>query len=368
MNKVILPGRVIGIIGGGQLGRMMAIKAKEMGYKIAVLDPTPESPAAQIADYSIVASYNDLKAIKQLAQVSDVITYEFENIDYEALTFLETNAYLPQKSHLLKISQHRYLEKKTIKELGIAVAPFALIHSQKDLLEQITYPSVLKTTTGGYDGKGQIVLKSEEQLAKALDLINKHECILEGFVPFTKEISVIVTRSVNGEKSILPVAENIHQDNILHQSIVPARISVELEQKAIEIGLEIAQKLDLVGTLAIEMFVCEEEIYVNELAPRPHNSGHFSMDACLTGQFEQHIRAICGLPLGSTKLEKEVLMVNILGQHTEDLSKYLPLLSFSKLHLYGKAEAKKQRKMGHINILTDLSTALEAVSKTGIWT
>jgi len=367
MSKVILPYQTIGIIGGGQLGRMMTLSAKAMGYKVAVLDPTLNCPAAQVADIEITAAYNDLTAIKELAKVSDVITYEFENIDYEALTFLENEAYLPQGSKLLKISQHRFTEKKTIEDMGIAVAPFSLIRSKEDLDQALVYPSVLKTTTGGYDGKGQIVLKSAENLPAAYDLIEKAECILEEWVPFTKEVSVIVTRSVTGEKSIMPVAENIHVNNILHQTIVPARISEDLEKEATQIGLNIAENLGLVGTLAIEMFVTEDKIYVNELAPRPHNSGHFSMDVCQTGQFEQHIRAVCGLPLGSTKLEKPVLMVNILGQHMKDLSQYLPLMSFSKLHLYGKAEAVEQRKMGHINILADLETALEAVNKSGIW-
>jgi len=367
MSKTILPGATIGIIGGGQLGRMMTLSAKAMGYKVAVLDPTPNCPCGQVADVEIVANYNDLAAIKELAEISDVITYEFENIDYEALTFLENESYLPQGSQLLKISQHRYREKKTIEDMGIPVAPFALIRSKEDLDRAINYPSVLKTTTGGYDGKGQVVLKSVEQLAEAYDLVEKQECILESWVPFVKEISVIVHGSTTGEISVMPVAENIHVNNILHQTIVPARISKELEEKATAIGLKIAEKMKLVGTLAIEMFVTEDDIFVNELAPRPHNSGHFSMDACQTGQFEQHIRAVCGLPLGSTSLEKSVLMVNILGQHLEDLNKYLPLMPMSKLHLYGKEEAKVGRKMGHINILADLETAQKVAENTGVW-
>lgn len=369
MKKVILPYRTIGIIGGGQLGRMMALAAKAMGYNIAVLDPTPNSPCGQVADVEITASFNDLEAIKQLATISDIITYEFENIDYHALTYLEEQAYIPQGSKLLYITQHRFKEKQAIADMGIPVAPFTLIQAQKDLQEAVSYPSVLKTTTGGYDGKGQVVIRTEKDLQAASSLIEQQACILEKWIPFTKEISVIVARSTTGELSIFPVAENIHVDNILHQTIVPARISSQVEKKAMEYAMKIADELQLVGTLAIEMFVTEnEEIYINELAPRPHNSGHYTIDGCETSQFEQHIRAICGIPLGKTTLHKPVLMVNILGEHMNDLMKYMPLLPTSKLHLYGKKEAKIKRKMGHINILYDnLEEALYSADVTGIW-
>lgn len=369
MKKVILPYRTIGIIGGGQLGRMMALAAKAMGYNIAVLDPTPNSPCGQVADVEITASFNDLEAIKQLATISDIITYEFENIDYHALTYLEEQAYIPQGSKLLYITQHRFKEKQAIADMGIPVAPFTLIQAQKDLQEAVSYPSVLKTTTGGYDGKGQVVIRTEKDLQAAFSLIEQQACILEKWIPFTKEISVIVARSTTGELSIFPVAENIHVDNILHQTIVPARISSQVEKKAMEYAMKIADELQLVGTLAIEMFVTEnEEIYINELAPRPHNSGHYTIDGCETSQFEQHIRAICGIPLGKTTLHKPVLMVNILGEHMNDLMKYMPLLPTSKLHLYGKKEAKIKRKMGHINILYDnLEEALYSADVTGIW-
>lgn len=370
MVRIIRSNQTIGIIGGGQLGRMMAISAKQMGYTVAVLDPTPNCPCAQVADIEITAAYNDLDAIKALAKVSDVITYEFENIDYEALSYLESHAYLPQGSEVLKISQHRWTEKKTISAMGIPVAPFLLITSKEALLEKVHYPTVLKTTTGGYDGKGQVVLRSEADLLPALELCEQQECILEDLIPFEKEVSVIVVRSVTGEVSVLPVAENRHVNNILHESIVPALLSETLNQEARKIGLKIADELKLVGILAIEMFVTKDKIYVNELAPRPHNSGHFSMDACSTGQFEQQIRAICGLPLGQTDLLYPVVMVNILGQHLLDLAQYDSLLSFSKLHLYGKAKAVKNRKMGHINVRVehDLEETLQKIHDTGIWT
>lgn len=372
MTRIILPGKTIGIIGGGQLGRMMALAAKEMGYKIAVLDPTKNSPCAQVADIEIVASYDDLKAIQHLAEISDVVTYEFENIDYRCLQWLEKHAYLPQGSQLLSKTQNRFTEKNAIEKAGLPVASYRLVQNQDQLTESIkelTFPSVLKTTTGGYDGKGQVVLKSEADVVRAKELTNKAECILEKWVPFEKEISVIVTRSVSGETKVFPVAENIHVNNILHESIVPARITEDLSQKAIAYAKVLADELKLVGTLAVEMFATADgEIYINELAPRPHNSGHYTQDACETSQFGQHIRAICNLPLGETNLLKPVVMVNILGEHIEGVLGQVNRLTGCYLHLYGKEEAKAQRKMGHVNILNDnIEVALEKAKSLHIW-
>ncbi|HFJ9441706.1 5-(carboxyamino)imidazole ribonucleotide synthase [Bacillus thuringiensis serovar roskildiensis] len=372
MTRIILPGKTIGIIGGGQLGRMMALAAKEMGYKIAVLDPTKNSPCAQVADIEIVASYDDLKAIQHLAEISDVITYEFENIDYRCLQWLEKHAYLPQGSQLLSKTQNRFTEKNAIEKAGLPVATYRLVQNEEQLTEAITelsYPSVLKTTTGGYDGKGQVVLRSEADVDKARELAKAAECILEKWVPFEKEVSVIVTRSVSGETKVFPVAENIHVNNILHESIVPARITEELSQKAIAYARVLADELELVGTLAVEMFAtADDEIYINELAPRPHNSGHYTQDACETSQFGQHIRAICNLPLGETNLLKPVVMVNILGEHIEGVLRQVNRLTGCYLHLYGKEEAKAQRKMGHVNILNDnIEVALEKAKSLHIW-
>ncbi|MBJ8026774.1 5-(carboxyamino)imidazole ribonucleotide synthase [Bacillus cereus group sp. N21] len=372
MTRIILPGKTIGIIGGGQLGRMMALAAKEMGYKIAVLDPAKHSPCAQVADIEIVASYDDLKAIQHLAEISDVVTYEFENIDYRCLQWLEKHAYLPQGSQLLNKTQNRFTEKNAIVKAGLPVAPYRLVKKQDELLEAITelsFPCVLKTTTGGYDGKGQVVLRSETDVVRARELASQAECILEKWVPFEKEISVIVTRSVSGETKVFPVAENIHVNNILHESIVPARITEELSQKGIEYAQVLADELQLVGTLAVEMFATADgEIYINELAPRPHNSGHYTLDACETSQFGQHIRAICNLPLGETILLKPVVMVNILGEHIEGVLKQVNRLTGCYLHLYGKEEAKLQRKMGHVNILNEnVEDALDKAQELHIW-
>lgn len=355
LNNRILPGQTIGIIGGGQLGRMMAISAKEMGFFVAVLDPTPNSPCGQVSDIEITAQYDDLEAIKQLASVSDVITYEFENIDYEVLTWLEENANLPQGSHLLKITQDRGTEKEAIQKLGLEVAPFRLVENKQQLaeaVETIGFPSVLKTCRGGYDGKGQFVMKQKEDIEEAEKLLNSGICILEAWVPFQKEVSVIVTRNPAGEVKTFPVAENVHVENILHQSIVPARIPEKTGATAKEIAMKLATEFKLVGTLAVEMFVTEDgRIYINELAPRPHNSGHYSIEACETSQFEQHVRSVCNWPLGETTLLRPVVMTNILGEHLQLLLDKVSLLSNVKVHLYGKSEAKIKRKMGHINVL-----------------
>ena len=372
MSKTIFPYQTVGIIGGGQLGRMMSLSAKAMGYYVAVLDPTPNCPCGQVSDIEITAAYNDMEGIKKLADVSDVITYEFENIDYGALAYLEKNAYLPQGSSVLKTTQHRFREKSAIREMGIPVADFSLIDSEEALQANIAYPSVLKTTMGGYDGKGQLVLKSESDLAAAKELVSMSECILEKFMVFSKEVSVLIARSTAGEISVFPVAENIHVNNILHKSIVPARISKKVKDEAIAYAKKIADNLDAIGLLAIEMFVVDDRIYINELAPRPHNSGHYTIDACLTSQFEQHVRAVCGLPLGDPSLHTPVVMVNILGKHMDagnmpNLDAYLPLLGDGKIHLYGKAKAVPARKMGHVNMLGDVDKSLGLIDKTGIW-
>lgn len=357
LYKSILPPQTIGIIGGGQLGRMMALSARAMGYSIAVLDPTPNSPCGQIADIEITASFDDLESIQELAKVSDVITYEFENINYETLLWLEENAYLPQGSNVLKQTQHRVHEKKMIKKAGLDVAPYKQVVDKAQLneaIEELGLPAVLKTCRFGYDGKGQVVIKSENDIEKATALLAHGECVLEKWISFEKEISVVVTRGTNGETDVFPVAENIHKDNILHQTIVPARVSQQLKKQAIEAATNLAEHVGLIGTLAVEMFVLNEEtIFINELAPRPHNSGHFSIDACETSQFEQHVRAICGLPLGKTTLWNSVVMVNLLGENMDAGIAFFEQNRDGKLHLYGKEEKKEKRKMGHLNIVSD---------------
>ncbi|MFK9092007.1 5-(carboxyamino)imidazole ribonucleotide synthase [Bacillus salipaludis] len=371
-NRTILPGATIGIIGGGQLGRMMALAAKAQGFRIAVLEPVSDSPCGQVADVELIGAYDDREAISQLAAISDVITYEFENIDADTLGRLCEKAYVPQGKELLTITQDRISEKAAIQQAGVEVAPYEVINNGEELflkIERIGYPAVLKTARGGYDGKGQLVMNKEEDLAKAGPLLKFCSCVLEKWIPFEKEISVIVTRKLDGETAFFPVAENIHEENILHTTIVPARISAELREKAIQKAKQIADSLGLVGTLAVEMFVTSDgTIYINELAPRPHNSGHYSIEACETSQFEQHIRAICNWPLGSTELLKPAVMVNLLGEHLDRLVKEIPDLNGWKVHLYGKKEPKLKRKMGHVTILKDnVDEALREIGESSIW-
>ncbi|MEI4770326.1 5-(carboxyamino)imidazole ribonucleotide synthase [Psychrobacillus sp. FJAT-51614] len=372
MTKVIFPGQTIGIIGGGQLGRMMALAAKEAGFKIAVLEPTMDSPCGQVADIRMVASYNDEAALEELAEVSDVITYEFENIDYEGLKRLTQIAYVPQGAELVKITQDRILEKTEIRASGVPIAKFVEAYTFEELeqrIDEVGFPCVVKTARGGYDGKGQQIVQSKEELSNAKSLFEHSACIAEAFVSFTKEISVIVQRNGAGETYCLPIGENIHVNHILHETIVPARIDDSLANKAIEAAQTIANHLNLVGTLAVEMFVLENnEILINELAPRPHNSGHYSIEACNISQFHQHVRAVCGWPLREPKLWTDTVMVNILGQHVIPLTNSISKYPNWSVHLYGKSEAKTNRKMGHVTILsTNIEETLEEIEQSNIW-
>lgn len=349
----------------------MAVSAKQMGYRAAVLDPVTQSPCGQVADTEITAAYSDLEAIRQLAEISDVVTYEFENIDYDALNQLKEEAYLPQGSELLLLTQNRETEKKGIVDAGCEVAPYRIIHDEKELedaADVLGLPAVLKTCRGGYDGKGQYVIKEKEQLHEAAALLSHGTCILESWVPFQMELSVIVTRSVHGEIAVFPAAENIHKHNILFQSIVPARVDDHIEEKAKELATTLAEKLGLVGTLAVELFLTNEgKLLVNELAPRPHNSGHYTLDLCETSQFEQHVRAICGLPLGGTALLSEGMMVNLLGDEVDIPKEHPELLKEAKLYLYGKHEVKAGRKMGHMTFMKKLDDKW-MTNITKIWT
>lgn len=369
---VILPGQTIGIIGGGQLGRMMAIAAKAQGFRIAVLDPDEDSPCGQVADFKVVGNYEDVAALEKLAEISDVLTYEFENIDAEALKAVSDRAYVPQGTELLEITKDRIAEKTAIQAAGIDVAPFAVIQTKNDIydnIEVLGYPAVLKTSRGGYDGKGQLVIRSAEDIDEADSLLAHGPCVLEKWMPFTKEVSVIVSRNVRGETAVFPVAENIHVRNILHQTIVPARIGELARDNALKAALQLVESLGMVGTLAVEMFVmADESIFINELAPRPHNSGHYSIDACETSQFEQHIRAICNWRLGSTELLKPAVMINVLGEHQAALLENISTLSNWKIHLYGKKMAKVGRKMGHVTLLRDtVEEAILEADDSQIW-
>ncbi|WMT41692.1 5-(carboxyamino)imidazole ribonucleotide synthase [Paenibacillus sp. D2_2] len=403
-EQVIRPGATIGVLGGGQLGRMMALAGSNLGYRFIALDPTPAAPCGQVAE-QIVAAYSDKEAAKVLAERSDVITYEFENVDAEVAALLAEQSYVPQGSHLLYTTQHRLREKRAVEAAGVRVAPYAEIGSENELraaVVKLGIPSVLKTATGGYDGKGQWVIRSEEEIAPAYAELSKAgtELVLEQFISFEKELSVIAARSPRGEIKTFPVAENIHVDNILHVSIVPARIAEPIQREAERLAARIAESMGAVGLLAVEMFLTKDgELFVNELAPRPHNSGHYTMEACNTSQFEQHVRAICNLPLGDPSLRTPVVMVNILGEHIDKVVRAVTTDQWNsdslassdqngqkqtseqmapgsqtgftvipKVHLYGKSGSASKRKMGHINLLCEeVSDGLDWIKKTKIW-
>ncbi|KUP09945.1 phosphoribosylaminoimidazole carboxylase [Bacillus coahuilensis m2-6] len=372
-TKFIPPGSTIGIIGGGQLGRMMALAAKEAGYRICVLDPSHDCPAAQVADHHIKRGYHHQEGLSQLKELCDVITYEFENIDADALDWLEEHAYLPQGANMIRVTQNRIEEKRRIAEAGVPLVPYSVIHSVEEIygnINGVSYPVVLKTATGGYDGKCQLVIRQWDDIKNSEDLLHFGPCVLENWIDFEKEISVIITRGTDGETTLFPIGENIHKDHILHQTIVPARTSEQVKDKAISYAKRIATELELVGTLAVEMFVTSSgEVFVNELAPRPHNSGHYTIEACVVSQFHQHIRAICGWPLGSTELLSPAIMTNILGEHMEGVLHHIPTSPSWSIHFYGKDQVRKGRKMGHMTLLTeDLAAELKRIDDTGIWT
>lgn len=363
-NTPILPPQTIGIIGGGQLGRMMAHEATAMGYQVAVLDPTPDCPTAQVAHKHIVAAYDDLEAIKQLTELSDVVTYEFENVDVQAASFIEEQGKLPQGTDALAITQHRAREKELLQKLSLPIAACATVETAdacEEALQTIPLPAVVKTCRGGYDGKGQFKIERPEQISEAMEFVEQaHPCIVEQWIPFDKEISVVFTRGVNGEITFFPLAENVHVNHVLHTTIAPANVHEDLQAKAIQAAQAIAEDMNIIGTFAIEMFVVGEDIYVNEMAPRPHNSGHYSIEACNVSQFAQHIRAICRLPLVPIHQHENACMVNVLGEHMPRALQTLSNDRESFVHLYGKAEAKAQRKMGHITWLgSDVDTLLK---------
>lgn len=362
--KQILPPETIGIIGGGQLGRMMAIAAKYMGYRVIVLDPTPNCPTAQVADEQIVAPYDDIDAIKELTEKSAVVTYEFENVDLQAAKYIEQAGKLPQGAFALEVTQNREKEKTLTKELGLPVPEFSIVHNRDECeaaLKNFPLPAVMKTCRGGYDGKGQLKIETESNKDAAIQFADQGGTfIIERWIPFDLEISVVFTREQNGNIQFFPISENEHKDHILYTTIVPARVSERVREKALQAAKMLAEKINIVGTFAIEMFVKGEDIFINEMAPRPHNSGHYSIEACNVSQFSQHIRAVCGLPLEEVQLLKHAVMVNVLGEDMPKAFHALKSMSNANVHFYGKADAKAKRKMGHV---TFIGETLEDVLK-----
>lgn len=366
--KALPLNETLGIVGGGQLGYMMGIAARQLGYRLAVLDPDPCAPAMAIADVKITAAFDDINAFASLAQACQVVTYEFEHIDVATLSSVTEHSTLPQGIALLRLAQHRLLEKEAITRLGLPVAPYRAITQKSDATAAATqgFPAVLKTCEGGYDGKGQAVVHNDAELHDAVTRLLPHgPLVLERWIAFEREISVIVTRNAHGDTAVFPVAENEHRHNILYRTLVPARITPTTDTNARTLALQLAEGLSLIGTLAVEMFVLDDgSLYINEIAPRPHNSGHFTLDACACSQFEQHVRAVCGLPLGSTEQHSACVMENILGDRVAALGQQRNHLNDVHLHWYGKHEARPARKMGHITALgattTDCQRQLDA--------
>ncbi|CDQ20627.1 5-(carboxyamino)imidazole ribonucleotide synthase [Halobacillus karajensis] len=362
--NVIRPGSTIGILGGGQLGRMMAVAARHMGYRIAVLDPAEHCPCAPVADEHIVAAYNDMEAAEKLSDISDVITYEFENVDLEVARLFEEKGKLPQGSFALEVTQNRAKEKEVAVESGLPVPSYRLVSSWEqfmEALETIGYPAVIKTVSGGYDGKGQVKIEQEGDLEEVRSFIKEDDIyIVEQWLTFDLEISQVFTRGQEGRIVPFPIAENIHKNHILHESRVPANIPKRMADKTLEAVELLAERVGVVGTFAVEMFVKDKKIFINEMAPRPHNSGHYTIEACNVSQFEQHVRAICGLPLLPVHSFGAAVMVNMLGEHRSILQERLEEYQGFHFHDYGKEEVRQNRKMGH---LTFIGNDLEEIDK-----
>lgn len=344
------PGSTIGIVGGGQLGRMLARAASRMGYKTHIFTPDKDSPASHVATKTTIGAYQDTTALRAFGQSVDVVTFEFENIPAETLTMLEQIVAVRPKPEVLFTTRHRLREKEFIRAQGIRTAPFAAVRSEAELadaIKKLGTPSVLKTTELGYDGKGQVVIKSAADASAAWASLGKTECVLEGFITFSAEASIIVARSTHGEARCYPLVENIHKNHILHKTIAPAPFIDQYQDEAVRIAKTLAEALDVVGLLAVELFVTPEGLIVNELAPRPHNSGHWTMEGAPTAQFEQHIRAICGWALGDTTARGPCEMINLLGDEWKQWEEYARQAE-AHVHLYGKTESRPGRKMGHV--------------------
>jgi 5-(carboxyamino)imidazole ribonucleotide synthase len=369
---VILPGATLGVLGGGQLGRMFVLQARTMGYQVMVLDPDPESPAGQVADVHLQAAYSDPQALDHLAATCAAVTTEFENVPAEALERLERSCRVRPPVKAVGVAQDRIAEKDFLERAGFSTAPFRPVRSEAELraaVAQVTLPALLKSSRLGYDGKGQATVERSEDASPAYEGLGRVACVLEERLALETELSVVLARGDDGAVAAFPVGENRHRDGILETTVVPARISPAIADEARKTACRVAQALDYVGVLGVELFVANGgRIYVNEIAPRPHNSGHYTLDACSANQFEQQLRALCGLPLAEPRLLSPVAMVNLLGDlWTTGPPRWAEVFRRPgvRLHLYGKAEPRPGRKMGHLNCLADdpdraLALALEA--------
>jgi len=365
---MLFPGATLGVLGGGQLGRMFCMAARNMGYRTVVLDPDAGSPAAEVADQHIQADYLNTQALSEMAELCDAITTEFENVPAESLKFLSARKPVHPSAESVAIARHRTQEKDYAREAGLSPAPYALIQSPADFSAAIKItglPAIIKTTTLGYDGKGQQIVKNEQQLQAAFDDLGKRECVLERKMDLALEVSVLLARNSQGQVACYPPAENEHRNSILHQSIVPARVDSRLAEKAKTQAIGLANALDYVGVLTVEFFITtDDQLIFNEMAPRPHNSGHYTMDATVVSQFEQQVRVMCGLVPGDASLISPVVMINLLGDlWPVNWQTCLDEPSL-KLHLYGKHEARPGRKMGHFNLLSDdIESAIQSAER-----
>lgn len=366
---VLLPGATLGVVGGGQLGRMFTLAARVMGYRVVVLDPDPASPAGQVADIHLRADYGDATTLLHMGGLCQAVTTEFENVPARSLEMLAGKCRVAPSAAVMAIAQDRLLEKTRAQELGCATAPFANVEDAGFLVHAwsvIEGPALLKTRRLGYDGKGQARVDSLDDLVAAYDHLGRVPCILEARLDLAREISVVLARNAGGEIALFSLAENAHRDGILDMSIVPARVSEATAAEARRMATAVAAGLDYVGVLAVEFFVLHDgRLVFNEMAPRPHNSGHYTLDACATDQFQQQVRALAGLPLGDPRLLTPVVMVNLLGDVWRPQPAWERLLAHPgiQLHLYGKEEARAGRKMGHYNCLAPTLEAALALAE-----
>ena len=370
---MILPGATLGLLGGGQLGRMFCMAARNMDYRVTVLDPDPLSPAAEFATGHLNTAYTHPVSLDELAKTCAAVTTEFENAPAETLIALADRTTVRPSGHAVAIAQDRRAEKEFFRRNAFPVGSFAVVQRIEDVVavDKSIFPAVIKTARFGYDGKGQARVDSADQLARIFTEWHGVTCVVEQFLPLKMEISVVLARADDGEIAIFPVAENQHVDGILDLTIAPARISAHLAAKACDIASQVAVALEYVGVMAVEFFVMQDDtLFINEIAPRPHNSGHFTIDACRTSQFEQQVRVLCGLPLGDTSQHSPAVMLNLLGdiwpgaqqQHAPDWSVVLSHPG-AHLHLYGKREARPGRKMGHVTLCAaTLDEALTAAT------
>ena len=362
---MILPGATLGVLGGGQLGRMFAIRARTMGYHVVVLDPDPRSPAGAIADHQLEAPFDDAGALAELADTCAAVTTEFENVPAPTLRTLAERVPVRPDATAVAIAQDRIAEKEHLARAGFPTAPFRRVASRSDAEAAFSElgggAAILKTSRLGYDGKGQVMVTSAESCGSAFDDLGGVDCILEKRLTLETELSVVLARGADGEEGAFPAGENRHRNGILDTTIAPARVSPDLAREARSTALAVADSLGYVGVLGVELFVAEGgRLYVNEIAPRPHNSGHYTIDACMTDQFEQQVRALCGLPLGSFAAQSAAAMVNLLGDlWFPEPPRWERLLAIPavRLHLYGKAQPRPGRKMGHVTCLADSADA-----------